>query len=97
MYKRRRMLQPKIPSSVQEFDLLSQESQYSYCHLQTVVHVDQIAVIFGSRYMIDKFKNASDIQFEGTFTAVPKLFYQLFTVFINVKGHTLPGLHILMN
>ena len=97
MYKRRRILQPKIPSSVQEFDLLLQESHYADCHLQTVVDVDQIAVIFGSRHMIDKLKNVSDIQFDGTFTVVPRLFYQLFAVFINVKGHTLPGLHILMN
>ena len=91
------MLQLKIPPSVQEFDLLLQESQYSDYHLQTVVDVAQIAVIFGSRHIIDKFKDASDIQFDGTFTAVPKLFHQLFTVFINVKGYTLPGLHILMN
>ena len=78
----------KIPSSVQEIDLLLQESQYADCHLQTVADVDQIAVIFGSMHMIDKLKNVSDIQFDGTFTVVPRLFYQLFTVFINVKGHT---------
>ena len=66
MYKRRRIIQPKIPSSVQEFDLLLQESQYADCHLQTVVDVDQIAVIFGSRHIIDKLKNVSDIQFHGT-------------------------------
>ena len=91
MYKTRKILQPKIPSSVQEFDLLVQESQYSDCNLQTVVDADQIAAIFGSRHMIDKSKNALDIQFDGKFTAIPILFYQLFTVFINVTGHTLPG------
>ena len=91
------MLQPKIPPSVQEIDLLLQEFLYSDYYLQTVVDVDQITVIFGSRHLIDKFKNESDILFDGTFTAVPKLFYQLFTVFINDKGHTLPELHILIN
>ena len=47
--------------------------------------------------MIGKFKNALDIQFDGTFTVVPKILYQPFTVCIDVKGHTLPGFHNLMN
>ena len=41
----RRTLQPKMTLYIQKFDLLLQESQYSDCHLQTVVDVDQIAVI----------------------------------------------------
>ena len=34
-------------------------------HLQTVVDADQIAVIFGSRHMIDILKDTSGIQFDG--------------------------------
>ena len=41
MYKRRRTLQPKLPVSVQEFDILLQESQYFDYHLQTVIDADQ--------------------------------------------------------
>ena len=29
----------------------------------------------------------SDIQFDGTFYVVPKLFYQLFTIFISIGTH----------
>ena len=38
----------------------------------------------------------SDIQFDGTFYVVPKLFYQLFTIFISIGTHTLPAIHCLM-
>ena len=47
--------------------------------------------------MIDKFKIVSDIQFDGTFTAVLILHYQLNRVFIDVNCHSLPGLDIPMN
>ena len=96
MYKRRRTLQPKLPVSVQEFDILLKESQYFDYHLQTVIDADQMAFVFGSNHMIDMLKDTSDTQFDGTFKVVPRLFYQLFTIFINVKSHSLPGLHILM-
>ena len=48
MYKRRRTLQPKLPVSVQEFDILLQESQYFDYHLQTVIDADQMAFVFGN-------------------------------------------------
>ena len=45
MFKRRRKIrQPKIPSSVQEFDALLQDTQYSAIHIQTVLDLDQAAM-----------------------------------------------------
>ena len=45
--KRRRLLQPKIPSSALEFGSLLRESKYSTNNLKTVIDDDQVAVIFG--------------------------------------------------
>ena len=46
MFKKRKIRQPKLPSSVQQFDALLQNTQYSTIHLQTVFHMDQTAIIF---------------------------------------------------
>ena len=39
----------------------------------------------------------ADVSFDGTFYEVPKLFYQLFTVFIQEQHHAFPAIHILMS
>ena len=97
MYKRRRILQPKMPSSALEFGSHLQESHnFTRNHFQTVIDNDEVAVIWGSEQMINNLRNSSDKQFDATFKVVPKLFYQLFTIFINFKDHTLPALHVLM-
>ena len=41
-------------------------------------------------------KDSVHIQFNGTFCVVPKMFLQLFTLFIHVNGHTLPAIHVIM-
>ena len=46
--------------------------------------------------MINQLLGPTYIQFDGTFKVVPKLFLQLFSIFIELNGHTLPALHILM-
>ena len=46
--------------------------------------------------MVNCLRNTTDIQFNATFKVVPRLFYQLLTIFIHFRGHTLPALHILM-
>ena len=45
---------------------------------------------------MNNLSNSSTTQFDATFKVVPRLFFQLFTIFINVRGHTLPALHVLM-
>ena len=46
--------------------------------------------------MLDTLKESTDIQYDATFKAVPKLFFQLFTIFVSIDRHVLPALHILM-
>ena len=38
----------------------------------------------------------TNIQFDGTFFTVPTQFFQLWTIFVSVGGHTLPAVHCLM-
>ena len=47
--------------------------------------------------MLSKVKEADIIHFDATFIVVPRLFYQLLTIFIPLKGHTIPAIHILMS
>ena len=96
MFKLRKIRQSKLPSSVQESDALLQETQYSTIHQQTVFHMDQTAIIFGSVRMVRFLKESTNIQFDATFKAVPRLFYQLFTISVSINHHALPALHILM-
>ena len=64
--------------------------------MKTVTEENEVAFIFGSDCMINKLTDSTHIQFDGTFKVVPKIFVQLFTLFIEFNGHTLPALHILM-
>ena len=96
MYKRRRISQPKLPRNVFEFDELLRESQYSDNFLKTVIETDQVAIIFGSSYMLSMLNSSTEIHFDATFKVVPRLFSQLFTIFIHINHHAIPALHILM-
>ena len=96
MFKRRRKIQPRLPSCAQEFGVLLLESGYSTNHLKTVIQEDDVALNFGSDSMVNKLLDFTHIQFDGTFKLIPRLFLQLFTIFVEFNGHTLPALHILM-
>ena len=52
--------------------------------------------MFATDLMILKLVERDTIHFDGTFKVVPYIFYQLFTIFIQYKGHAIPALHILM-
>ena len=52
------------------------------------------AVILASDFMLEKLKVAQQIQFDGTFYTVPRLFYQLFTIFISFNRHSIPAVII---
>ena len=54
MYKRRKISQPKLPTNMFEFDEYLYESKYSNIHLKTVILTNQVAIIFGSSYMLKK-------------------------------------------
>ena len=76
---KRRLLQPKIPSSALEFGSLPRESKYSTNNLKTVIAIDddQVAVIFVSSCMLNLLKGSTNIQFDGTFHVVPTISLQL--------------------
>ena len=62
----------------------------------TVKEGTEIAVVFATDQMISKIKEIGVMHFDATFKVVPRLFYQLATIFIWVKGHAIPALHTLM-
>ena len=67
MCKRKRLLQPKIPSSALEFDILLKESSYSANHITTAIYQDEMAIIFGRKCMLNNIKDSPNIQFDGTY------------------------------
>ena len=95
--KRRRIELPKLPSSAEEFSELVIQSPFSSNHRLTIREGNETAVLFASDQMITKLKEAETVHFDATFKVVPRIFYQLLTVFIRYKGHVIPALHILMS
>ena len=49
-----------------------------------------------SHKMTSLMKSCKQIKFVGTFWKVPKIFYQLFTIFCFYREHTISVIHILM-
>ena len=72
------------------------QSPYSGNYRLTVKESSEIAVVFATDQMISKMKGIEVIHFDATFRVVLRLFYQLATIFIRVRGHAIPALHILM-
>ena len=96
MYRSRRALQPKIPTSPAEFSDMLPNSIYGTFYRCTVSINDHTAIIFFSDNIRTFLSQITNIQFDGTFYTVPVLFYQLWTIFLTVDRHTLPGIHCLM-
>ena len=78
MFKRRKIRQPKIPLSAQEFDALIQETQYTTIHLQTILQLDQIAMIFGSVRMLENLKESTYIQCDATSKVSQEYFFNFY-------------------
>ena len=70
---------------------------YSNIHNVTVrVDTNSVGVnlmLYKIASLVKVFKH---ISFDGTFYIVPKIFYQLFTIFCFYHLHTIPVIHILM-
>ena len=62
----------------------------------SVTNGDHTGIVFFSEQMIGFLSEVTNIQFDGTFFAVPIQFTQLWTVFVSVGRHTLPAIHCLM-
>ena len=58
---------------------------------------EQTGVVFFSNEMKSILPEITNLQFDGTFQTVPVQFYQLWTIFIAVDGHTLPAIHSLLS
>ena len=96
MFRARRTSQPIIPKSAIEFCDLLPTTNFALNLKATITLSDRIAVIFFSEKIHIMIGDISDIQFDGTFYVVPRIFYQLFTIFISIGTHTLPAIHCLM-
>ena len=96
MFRVRKSLQPKIPQSASEFCKQLPATHFTLHLKSTVVLEDRIAVIFFSDRIYETFAYGNKIDFDGTFSAVPKQFYQLWTLFITIRRHTFPLIHYLL-
>ena len=96
LLKRRRLEMPKLPSSPEEFVNFLLHSSYSMNYRLTIRECNETAVVFATDLMISKLIDDQTIHFDAIFKVVPRLFYQLFTIFISYKGHAIPAIHILM-
>ena len=98
MFRSRRLLQPRIPRTTLEFcEILPTFTEFAVNLKPTVILGDLIGVIFFSDKIYEIAADISNIQFDGTFYTVPKLFYQLWTIFFSVGKHVLPVIHCLLN
>ena len=96
MYCSRRRLQPKVPLTAIEFSVMLPESTFATHHKFTVTATNHTAVIFYSERMKSYLSEISKIQSDGTFYTVPTQFSQLWTIFVVIDRHALPGIHCLM-
>lgn len=102
MYKRRRLLQPSLPTTPQEADSAVQNSRYaeldgSTFYRGTVTSDDGgFAMVFASQQQLSILEESSLVYFDATFKVVPHLFYQLFTLFVPFSDNAFPVIYALM-
>ena len=90
MYKRRRLTQPTLPATVDEADGIIAASRYGTIDgspfYRGCVRVNDgangTACVFATCKQLCILSNAKSIFIDGTFFTVPRLFYQLFTIFV---------------
>ena len=58
---------------------------------------DGTAILFISDLMLANLKLTKSIKFDATFYVVPKIFYQLFTIFTTTDDNSFPCVHVLMS
>lgn len=54
------------------------------------------AAIFASDEQLRLLSDCEQLYMDATFAVVPRLYYQLFTLFVNVSGYTFPAVFVLM-
>ena len=96
MLKRRRLEVPGNPQTPEEFENMLLQIRFSTSFCLMVIIQEGFAALFASDLMLRKLKSAKKVIYDGTFYVVPKLFYQLFTIFIQENHNALPAIHILI-
>ena len=93
MYRARCASQPKIPTSVSEFCEMLSTTSFAINLKATIKLEERVAIIFFSEKITKIMADVHDSQYDSTFHVVPKLFYQLFTVFLSIGRNTIPAIH----
>ena len=75
MYRARRMIQPKIPLTANEFIDMLPTTQYMEYFKFAARSGDQIAAVFYSEQMSTFLAEITNVQFDGTFFTVPDSFF----------------------
>jgi hypothetical protein len=103
MYKRRRLAQPALPTSVDDADSVVGSSRYAQLNgdefYRGLVSAAQegSALAFASRKQLEMLQTATEVYFDATFKVVPNLYYQLFTVFVPYTDTAFPVFFALMS
>ena len=99
MAKRRKTQFPRLPNTPEAFQEKILQSHFVDCFRGSVTLEENegSAVIFISDLMMNKLVDAKKINYDATFFVVPKIFYQLFTIFFHHDGHSFPCIHVLMS
>jgi hypothetical protein len=102
MYKRRRLVLPALPESADLAATCVRESEYANVDDAPFFQGDVnspdggIALIFATRAQMEQLSTAHEIFVDGTFRTVPRLFFQLFTLFASVQSVVFPMVFVLM-
>lgn len=102
MYKRRRRALPTLPNDPEQSDKAIAESRFasleesSFYRGQVTAAGNSSAVIFASDQQLALLRSSTVIHIDSTFRVVPKLYYQLFSIFVPHAGYLFPVLFSLM-
>ena len=100
MQKRRRTMIPSLPrDALDAIEKIQSAHGYHQYFQGAIVDEDDVVLLFASNNCL-KLMNRPDVkilQADATFSVVPLLFYQLFTIFFSTDETVFPGLSCLMS
>jgi len=102
MYKRRRTAMPSLPSSPQTSDQAESAScfaslgQSSFYRGQVTAGNNDTALVLAADGQLELLRASRLMFIDSTFHVVPRLYYQLFTVFVSHVDYTFPVVYALM-
>ena len=81
--------------SVNEFCEMLPTTSFAINFKATIKLEERVAVIFFTEKIYEIIADVHDIQYDGTFHVQPKLFCQLFTIFLSIGRNTILAIHCL--